>query len=153
LPISGLKLAPDLVAALGDDAGTPDAGVSAGADTESGVTHPAAPEADTHARAQTLSREAAALVRGLIELGRALELTVVAQGVESETQAAALRALGCEYAQGPFLVGHDVVAVLGDFSDPEPEADPEPEDDREPEAIPAPAVPAESLWAPGTLTS
>ncbi len=131
LPISGLKLAPDLVAALGEDSGTPD----------SGTTHPARGEADGDVPAETLSREAAALVRGLIELGRALELTVVAQGVESESQAATLRTLGCAYAQGPFLEGRDVVVVLEGLSDDAPEVES------------APVAAAESLWAPGTLTS
>jgi diguanylate cyclase (GGDEF)-like protein len=152
LPISGLKLAPDLVTALGEDPGTSDTDAAA---------HPAALETDTDIRAQTLSREAAALVRGLIELGRALELTVVAQGVESGPQVTALRALGCEYAQGPFLVGRDVVAVLRDVTDdapgnaPEdaPEDEPDPQPAAEPEAPPAPVPPVESLWAPGTLSS
>jgi diguanylate cyclase (GGDEF)-like protein len=43
-----------------------------------------------------------ALVRGLVDLGRALGLTVIAQGVMSDDQAAALRSLGCELAQGSF---------------------------------------------------
>ncbi|HEV2360198.1 MAG TPA: EAL domain-containing protein, partial [Acidimicrobiales bacterium] len=45
-----------------------------------------------------------ALVRGLVALGRALGLTVIAQGVMSDAQAAALRSLGCELAQGTFSV-------------------------------------------------
>ena len=45
-----------------------------------------------------------ALVRGLVDLGRALGLTVIAQGVMSDVQAAALRSLGCELAQGTFSV-------------------------------------------------
>ncbi|HVA03410.1 MAG TPA: EAL domain-containing protein [Acidimicrobiales bacterium] len=146
LPISGLKLAPDLVAALGEDTGA----------AEPGANHPAALEAEPDARAQTLSREAAALVRGLIELGRALELTVVAQGVESEAQVATLRALGCEYAQGPLLEGQAVVAVLSEVSDDPPEDDTELEDPPGLEVVeddPGPVTPTESLWAPGTLTS
>jgi diguanylate cyclase (GGDEF)-like protein len=67
LPVTALKLAPELVGALGDDG------------------------------------HAAALLRGLLELGRALGLTLVAQGVESEAQAMALQALGYQFAQGPFL--------------------------------------------------
>ena len=62
------------------------------------------------------------MVRGLIELGRALDLTVVAQGVESKAQVDALRALGCRYAQGPFLVGREMGP--GDSSDPDPSPDP-----------------------------
>jgi EAL domain-containing protein (putative c-di-GMP-specific phosphodiesterase class I) len=126
-----------------------------------------------------MRREAAALVRGLIQLGQALELTVVAQGVESEAQLTALRALGCEYAQGPFLVGHEAVlgVVAGDVSDEKSDdeshdvsddkagGDTEggahdmheaPSDVDPPEAPADPgaaAPPGESLWAPGTLTT
>ena len=50
-------------------------------------------------------QEGAALVRGLVGLGRALGLTVVAQGVETPTQVAMLHALGCQFAQGPLLEG------------------------------------------------
>ncbi len=104
----------------------PDPGVG----PASGVgPHPAGDEADR--RASTLSREAAALVRGLIELGRALGLTVVAQGVESEAQVAALRALGCSYAQGPFLVGREAVPP-GDAVDGSPAADPRRRSDSHP---------------------
>jgi len=49
------------------------------------------------------SREAEALVRGLVALGRAIGLAVIAQGVETEAQVAALRSVGCEFAQGPFF--------------------------------------------------
>ncbi|WP_433061534.1 putative bifunctional diguanylate cyclase/phosphodiesterase [Dactylosporangium sp. CS-033363] len=42
----------------------------------------------------------AVLVRGAVELGHNLGLTVVAEGVERETHVAALRALGCDIAQG-----------------------------------------------------
>ena len=42
----------------------------------------------------------AALVRACIALGQALELELVAEGVETEAQAQALQALGCETAQG-----------------------------------------------------
>jgi diguanylate cyclase (GGDEF)-like protein len=41
-----------------------------------------------------------AIVRGLISLGHSLGLNVVAEGVETEAQAAALDAMGCELAQG-----------------------------------------------------
>jgi diguanylate cyclase (GGDEF)-like protein/PAS domain S-box-containing protein len=41
-----------------------------------------------------------ALVRAIVELGRALGLTVVAEGIETAGQAAALRSLGCRFAQG-----------------------------------------------------
>ena len=42
----------------------------------------------------------AALVRACIALGQALDLELVAEGVETEGQAALLRKLGCETAQG-----------------------------------------------------
>ncbi|MCC6709045.1 MAG: EAL domain-containing protein [Gammaproteobacteria bacterium] len=45
----------------------------------------------------------ARLVESIIALGRALNLTVVAEGVESAGQAALLRNLGCELAQGYFF--------------------------------------------------
>jgi len=49
---------------------------------------------------RTGDRSAAALVRSIIELGRALRLTVVAEGVEDDAQLMTLRALGCDVAQG-----------------------------------------------------
>ena len=141
LPIAGLKLAPSLVAGLGgfDPASsevtaappvTPAAPPLTSAAARPGAGRPgarppdhvpAAPEPDSD-----VDRGGAALVRGLIGLGRALELTIVAQGVVSQAQVTALRALGCEYAQGPFL-GHEAFLDAGD----EPET--------------------ESLWAPGTI--
>jgi EAL domain-containing protein (putative c-di-GMP-specific phosphodiesterase class I) len=45
-------------------------------------------------------RARTAIVRAIIGLGEALDITVVAEGVEHADQAFALRALGCEYAQG-----------------------------------------------------
>jgi EAL domain-containing protein (putative c-di-GMP-specific phosphodiesterase class I) len=46
----------------------------------------------------------AALVRSIIELGHALGLAMVAEGVEEESQERFLRAAGCELAQG-YLFG------------------------------------------------
>jgi diguanylate cyclase len=46
------------------------------------------------------SPEAAAIVRSTVELGRALGLRVIAEGVETAEQKAALAAMGCEAAQG-----------------------------------------------------
>jgi EAL domain-containing protein (putative c-di-GMP-specific phosphodiesterase class I) len=40
------------------------------------------------------------MVRAIVALGHNLRMTVVAEGVETETQLAALRALGCEFCQG-----------------------------------------------------
>ncbi len=52
----------------------------------------------------------AAIVRSLIELGHRLELRVVAEGVETEVQLAALRRLGCDAVQG-HVVSHSLGAV------------------------------------------
>lgn len=46
------------------------------------------------------SSGAARLARGIIELGRSLGITMVAEGIESAQQAEALRAFGCEQGQG-----------------------------------------------------
>jgi EAL domain-containing protein (putative c-di-GMP-specific phosphodiesterase class I) len=61
----------------------------------------------------------AALVLSVIELGRRLSIDVVAEGVETPGQLAALRELGCRYLQG-FLLGRpadpaDLVAVIDTF--------------------------------------
>jgi diguanylate cyclase (GGDEF)-like protein len=45
-------------------------------------------------------RDGAAIVRGLIGLGHELSLTIVGECVETYAQAVALRAMGCEFAQG-----------------------------------------------------
>ncbi|HVC69374.1 MAG TPA: EAL domain-containing protein [Acidimicrobiales bacterium] len=45
-------------------------------------------------------RDTGAMVRGLIGLGHELRLTIVGEGVETYAQAVALRAMGCEFAQG-----------------------------------------------------
>jgi diguanylate cyclase (GGDEF)-like protein len=52
----------------------------------------------------TTDRENATIVGALIGLGKALGLQVTAEGVEDEATAEALRAMGCELAQG-FLYG------------------------------------------------
>jgi EAL domain-containing protein (putative c-di-GMP-specific phosphodiesterase class I) len=44
------------------------------------------------------------VARAIIELARSLELDVVAEGIETEEQRAALLALGCHSGQG-FLFG------------------------------------------------
>jgi EAL domain-containing protein (putative c-di-GMP-specific phosphodiesterase class I) len=46
-----------------------------------------------------------AIVKGLVDLGHSLKLTVVGEGVETADQARALRAIGCESVQG-FFYGH-----------------------------------------------
>jgi EAL domain-containing protein (putative c-di-GMP-specific phosphodiesterase class I) len=45
----------------------------------------------------------AALVRAIVELGRALDVTTVAEGVETADQMLALRELGCDRAQGYYF--------------------------------------------------
>jgi len=46
------------------------------------------------------NRARTAIVRAIVGLGAALEIPVVAEGVETAAQAFALRALGCEFGQG-----------------------------------------------------
>jgi EAL domain-containing protein (putative c-di-GMP-specific phosphodiesterase class I) len=53
---------------------------------------------------------AATIVRTIIEMARALGCTVVAEGVETEEQAAFLRRLRCEQAQG-FLFARPMPAA------------------------------------------
>ena len=48
--------------------------------------------------------ENAAIVRAIVQLGHSLNLTIVAEGVETHAQASFLRECGCEVAQG-FLFG------------------------------------------------
>jgi diguanylate cyclase (GGDEF)-like protein len=50
----------------------------------------------------TGSREHHALARAVIELGSALDLKVIAEGIETPEQIAALRAFGCDFGQGFF---------------------------------------------------
>ncbi|SIQ55146.1 putative bifunctional diguanylate cyclase/phosphodiesterase [Micromonospora avicenniae] len=50
--------------------------------------------------AMATSTEAAAVIRSTVDLGRSLDLTVVAEGVESEPQRQALWQLGCAAGQG-----------------------------------------------------
>jgi diguanylate cyclase (GGDEF)-like protein len=51
-------------------------------------------------RAMETSAEAAAVVRSTVDLGRSLDLAVVAEGVESESQRRTLWELGCQAGQG-----------------------------------------------------
>ncbi len=53
------------------------------------------------------SRRDEGLVRAILQIGRDFDLEVVAEGVETEAQAAALRSLGCDFAQG-FLYARPV---------------------------------------------
>lgn len=45
-------------------------------------------------------RKARAIISAIVTMSDALELDTIAEGVESESEAAALRDLGCKYAQG-----------------------------------------------------
>ncbi len=67
-----------------------------------------------------VNRRAAALVEAILVMGAALDLRVVAEGIEQPEQAEQLRAAGCRYGQG-FLFGRpqpldEIVALLGDSS-------------------------------------
>jgi diguanylate cyclase (GGDEF)-like protein len=53
-----------------------------------------------------------AVAQGLVDLGHALGLSVVAEGVETRTQAQALASMGCEYGQGYFFGYPGVPAQL-----------------------------------------
>ncbi len=53
----------------------------------------------------------AAIIRAILNLGRSLGIQVVAEGVETDAQAARLRQLGCRYGQG-FLYSQAVPAKL-----------------------------------------
>jgi len=44
-----------------------------------------------------------ALVSGIVELGKAMRLVMVAEGIEQAEQAAALTAFGCQYGQGYYF--------------------------------------------------
>jgi EAL domain-containing protein (putative c-di-GMP-specific phosphodiesterase class I) len=44
-----------------------------------------------------------AIARGIIELGRAMRIQTVAEGIEGDDQAETLRSLGCELGQGYFF--------------------------------------------------
>jgi EAL domain-containing protein (putative c-di-GMP-specific phosphodiesterase class I) len=52
----------------------------------------------------TLGTEASAVVRGILDLSRAMGFTCIAEGVEREDQRHTLDELGCEYLQG-YLFG------------------------------------------------
>lgn len=53
--------------------------------------------------------KARALVQAIIGIGKSLNVVMVAEGVETQGQAALLASLGCDYLQG-YLIGRPVVA-------------------------------------------
>jgi diguanylate cyclase (GGDEF)-like protein len=61
------------------------------------------------------SKEGAALVRAIVGVGAALELQVIAEGVERLEQVGRLQALNCRYAQGYFFSRALDVAAMGGF--------------------------------------
>lgn len=75
-----------------------------------------------------------AVVRSVLSLGEALELVVVAEGVETASQLAVLRAAGCRAAQGYYLGRPASAEALGDH-----------------QRRPAPFATSLPLWAPSAL--
>ena len=67
------------------------------------------------------SQHAKAVVRAVLELGRSLDLKVIAEGIEDSEQLALLRAAGCHLGQG-FLLSRPVAAsvVTNMLSHPKP---------------------------------
>jgi diguanylate cyclase (GGDEF)-like protein len=61
------------------------------------------------------SRQDAAIMKAILEMCRALGLTVIAEGVESEGQLRQLQALGCEHAQGFLLCHPQPAESIGEF--------------------------------------
>ena len=53
-----------------------------------------------------------AVVKAVVALGKSLQLQVTAEGVETETQAAMLHAIGCHQAQG-YLYGRPTPSITG----------------------------------------
>ncbi len=72
----------------------------------------------TFVRHATVSRDDAALVRTIVEMGRNLNLEVLAEGIETADQLAFLRGLGCHYGQGQLfgeaMAADQLLALLVD---------------------------------------
>ena len=60
--------------------------------------------------------EGNALCRSIVDLAHALNLEVIAEGVETAQQVVELKKIGCEYAQGYFyskpVAKHEFMALL-----------------------------------------
>jgi EAL domain-containing protein (putative c-di-GMP-specific phosphodiesterase class I) len=71
------------------------------------------------------SRAALAIVSAVISFARALDIEVVAEGVETQAQLDTLRDLGCEYGQGFFfhrpMEPERISALLGSTPQPPPQ--------------------------------
>jgi diguanylate cyclase (GGDEF)-like protein len=65
------------------------------------------------------SAEDMAIASAVVALGRSMQMRVVAEGVETEAQAAVLQSMGCDQIQGyllsPALGGQEFVAWLAEF--------------------------------------
>ncbi len=62
-----------------------------------------------------------AIVRTIIRLAHALNKDVVAEGVETASQLAQLRDLGCEYAQGYFFLKPVPADIVTAFVESDPQ--------------------------------
>ena len=60
---------------------------------------------DAFVQALVDSEKASAVIRGIVALARSLGMTTVAEGVESESQAAELKDVGCDVIQGYLISG------------------------------------------------
>jgi EAL domain-containing protein (putative c-di-GMP-specific phosphodiesterase class I) len=63
----------------------------------------------------TTDPEDATLAEAVVQLGRALHLQTVAEGIETADQQAALRMLGCEYGQGYLFAKPAEPSVIEDL--------------------------------------
>jgi EAL domain-containing protein (putative c-di-GMP-specific phosphodiesterase class I) len=71
------------------------------------------------ARDLTTSPEAWAVAQAIVALLDNLNLTLIAEGVESAAQLAQLRSLGCEYAQGYYFARPQTAEAVDDWLRPD----------------------------------